>query len=213
MNDNIKKANRVRIEHIIKHLEKRNMSGYYCETSQDAAALILRLIPEGSNVAWGGSATLDEIGIKEILKSGNYDVNDPMSVKDPAEGLEARKKALLSDVFLTSTNAVTMDGQLVNIDGRGNRVAAMIFGPDKVVVVAGVNKIVRSEADAVSRIKCDACPPNCTRLGMKTPCALTGVCADCLIKGQTVCCHTVTTRASMIDGRIHVILVNEILGF
>lgn len=110
MNDNVKKGNKVRMEYIIKQLEKRNITGHYCESSEAAVEKILELVPEGSEVSWGGSATLDQIGIKDVLKSGNYEVNDPMSIKDPEEGLKARKRALLSDVYLTSTNAVTMDG-------------------------------------------------------------------------------------------------------
>lgn len=213
MDANIRTANELRIKTVIKNLAKRNMAGYYCETIEDAVEQVKALIPEGSEVAWGGSLTLDQVGIKETLKSGNYVVNDPMSYADPAEGLEARRRGLMADVFLTSTNAITMDGELVNIDGTGNRVAAIVFGPKKVIFIAGVNKIVMNESDAVDRIKCDACPPNVTRLGRKTPCAVTGKCADCLTKGATICCQTLTTRFSGIDDRIHVILVNEVLGY
>lgn len=214
MNDSIKKANKTKIEYVIKQLEKRNMKGYFCDNSQEAAKKILELIPQGAEVAWGGSVTLDETGVKEALKQrSDCTVNDPMSISDPVEGLEARRRALLADVFLSSVNAVTMDGQLVNIDGRGNRVAAIVFGPEKVILVAGANKLVMSEQDAVDRIKCDACPPNAIRLGKQTPCALTGKCAECLIKDNTICAHTVTTRFSMINDRIHVILVNENLGY
>ena len=213
MNANIKKANEQRIKTVIKNLEKRNMTGYYCETAEDAVEQIKALIPEGSEVSWGGSLTLDQIGIRDILKAGNYEVNDPMAFGGPLESIEARRKSLHADVFLTSANAVTMDGEIVNIDGVGNRVAAIIFGPKKVIMVVGANKLVLEEKDAINRIKCDACPPNTIRLGKKTPCAVVGKCADCLTKGETICCHTVTTRFSNIDDRIHVILVNEVLGF
>ena len=213
MDANIRKANELRMKTVIKNLEKRNITGYYCETAADAAKQIKALIPEGSEVAWGGSLTLDQIGIKTILKEGNYNVNDPMSYADPAEGREARRQALLSDVFITGVNAVTMDGEIVNIDGVGNRVAAIVFGPKKVIMVAGANKLVLDEKDAVDRIKCDACPPNVTRLGRKTPCAVTGKCAECLIKGETICCQTLTTRFSGIEGRMHLVLVNDILGY
>lgn len=213
MDANIRKANELRIKTVIKNLEKRNMAGYYCETAEEAVKQVLALIPEGSEVAWGGSLTLDQIGVKPILKEGNYKVNDPMSYADPAEGRQARREALLSDVFLTSVNAVTMDGEIVNIDGVGNRVAAIVFGPKKVIMIAGVNKLVMSEADAVDRIRCDACPPNVTRLGRKTPCSVTGKCAECLIPGETICCQTNVTRFSGIDDRIHVVLVNEVLGY
>ncbi len=213
MDANIKKANELRIKTVIKNLEKRNMAGYYCETAEDAVEQIKALIPEGVEVSWGGSLTLDQIGIRDILKAGNYVVNDPMTQGNPIESIEARRKSLQADVFLTSANAVTMDGEIVNIDGVGNRVAAIVFGPKKVIMVVGANKLVLEEKDAVDRIKCEACPPNVVRLGRKTPCAVTGKCSECLAKGETICCHTVTTRFSGINDRIHVILVNEVLGY
>lgn len=213
MENNIKKANEIKINTVIKNMEKRNITGHYCETAADALREIISLIPEGSSVAWGGSVTLGQIGIKEELKSGKYNVNDPMSISDPAEAFEARRQALLCDVFLMSTNAVTMDGELVNIDGTGNRLAAMMFGPKKVIIVVGANKLVADEKDAVTRIKHDACPSNCIRLGKSTPCAATGRCSSCLSKGNTVCCHTVTTRFSSVDDRMHVVFVNENLGY
>lgn len=213
MNENIKKANEAKIKTIIRNLEKRNITGHYCDTKEDAVRVIKSLIPEGSEVSWGGSATLDEIGIKPALADGNYRINDPMKAADPVEGLKLRKAALQADVFLSGLNAVTMDGEIVNIDGRGNRVSAILFGPDKVILIAGANKIVLDEKDAVDRIRSDACPPNALRLGLKTPCALTGVCQECLIKGNTICSHIVTTRFSMTEDRMHVVLVNEMLGF
>lgn len=213
MDANMKAANAVKIKTVIKALEKRNMTGYYCENVEDAINQILKLIPEGSEVSWGGSVTLNEIGIKDILKTGNYNVNDPMCISDIEKAMEARRKSLSADVFLSSVNAITMDGEIVNIDGKGNRVAAIIFGPEKVILIAGANKLVRSEADAVDRIKNDACPPNCVRLGKTTPCAITGKCGDCLTPNQTICSHTVTTRFSSIEDRIHVVLVNENLGY
>ncbi len=213
MSANIKKANEVKIKKVISNLEKRNMTGHYCENREDAVKKILELIPQGSEVSWGGSMTLNEIGIKEAVKEGNYEVNDPMVFSDREQMLEARRQALTCDVYLSSVNAITMDGEIVNIDGFGNRVAAIIFGPEKVILVAGANKIVFDESDAIDRIKNDACPPNCIRLGKQTPCALSGKCANCLIKGETVCCHTVTTRFSNVDDRIHVVLVNENLGY
>ena len=152
MDTNVKEANKVRIETVIKSLEKRNITGHYCETAEDAVKTIESLIAEGSKVSWGGSATLNEIGIKDVLKAGNYDVNDPM---DPSVGRDEstmrRKKALTCDAFLASLNAITMDGEIVNIDGTGNRIAAIAFGPDKVILVAGVNKIVNEEKDAIGR--------------------------------------------------------------
>lgn len=213
MDANLKKANKLKIEKVIKNLTRRNMTGYYCETSEEAIEQIMALTPEGSVVSWGGSVTLDQLGVKEKFKEGPYEVNDPNVLSDAAENFEAKRQALLSDVYLMSTNAITMDGELVNIDGRGNRVAAMVFGPNKVIIVAGANKIVYDEKDAVDRIKNDACPPNCLRLGRTTPCAVEGKCGNCLNKGNTICCHTVTTRFSFVEDRIHVILINENLGY
>lgn len=208
MKNIIAKANEVKIETIIKKLEQRNMTGHYCEDAAAAKELILSMIGDDDVVSWGGSVTLNQIGVKEELKN----VIDATACP-PEEMMEVRRKAMLCDVFLTSTNAITMEGELVNIDGIGNRVAAMCFGPNKVIVVAGVNKIVKDETAAIARIKTDACPPNCIRLGKQTPCALTGKCGDCKAVGQTVCSYTVTTRFSGIPDRIHVILVNENLGF
>lgn len=206
MNKHVKAANEKRIEAIIKNLEARNMSGYYCETAEDAKRKILSMIGEDELVSWGGSVSLDELGIKKELKN----VLDG-TAPTPEEALENRRKAFMADVYLTGTNAITMDGKLVNIDKTGNRVAAMCFGPKKVIVVAGVNKIVENEEAAVGRIRTEACVPNAIRLGLMTPCAVTGKCAECL--GKSLCCYTVTTRASAVKDRIHVLLVNENLGY
>lgn len=208
MEQNVKEANRRKIKSIIKSLEKRNMKGYYCEDAEAARQQIFALIGNEDVVSWGGSATLEQIGIKNELSN----VIDAMSAP-PERAYEERRKTLTADVYLTSTNAITMDGELVNIDGVGNRVAAMCFGPNKVIVVAGANKIAENEEAAIARIKTDACPPNCIRLGKQTPCALTGKCGQCLAPGQTICSYTVTTRFNSIPDRMHVILVNEVLGY
>lgn len=208
MNKNVKEANKKKIEYVIKNLEKRNITGYYCENVEEANRKILSLIGEEDVVSWGGSATLDQLGIKEKL------TNVIDATKAPAEkAYEERRKTLMADVYLTGTNAVTMDGELVNIDGTGNRVAAMCFGPKKVIVVAGVNKIAEDEASALARIRTEACPANGIRLGKKTPCAVTGKCGHCLTTGQTMCSYTVTTRFSGIPDRICVVLINDVLGY
>ncbi len=201
-------GNKVKIDTIIKNLEKRNMKGHYCETVEEARALVLSMIKDEDVVSWGGSETIEQLQLKTDLK--NYIDRDAAPPKD---FIKVRREALLSDVFLTSTNAITMEGELVNIDGMGNRVAAMCFGPGKVIVVAGANKIVQDESAAIARIKTDACPPNCIRLNKNTPCAATGKCGNCMKPGETICAYTVTTRFSMIPDRIHVILVNETMGF
>lgn len=208
MEQNVKEANKRKIELLIRNLKKRNMIGYYCETAEDARRQIRAMIRDEDVVSWGGSATLDQIGIKKDLSN----VIDAMAAP-PERAYEERRKTLTADVYLTSTNAITMDGELVNIDGVGNRVAAMCFGPNKVIVVAGANKIAENEEAAIARIKTDACPPNCIRLDKQTPCALTGKCGQCLTPGQTICSYTVTTRFNSIPDRVHVILVNEVLGY
>ena len=213
MDESVRKANRVKIEKVIKGLEKRNISGYYCENREEALKLIMSMIPEGASVSCGYSVTMEEIGLKDAVRQEYYDFIDPFATASREESMEARKRGLTSGVFLSGLNAVTMDGEIVNIDGTGNRVAGIIFGPDRVILVAGANKIVLSERDAVDRIRSDACPANCIRLGKNTPCAVSGKCADCLKKGNTVCGHIVTTRFSAIDGRMHVVLINEDLGY
>ena len=213
MDANVKEANKIQIEKVIKNLERRNITGHYCETAADVSAKVLSLIDEGAEVSWGGSATLNEIGVKDAVKAGNYKVTDPMDLSGGEDPIELRRKSLTCDVFLASTNAVTMDGVLVNIDGTGNRVAAMMFGPKKVILIAGINKLAADEESALRRVKQEACPPNCIRLGKKTPCAVTGECGNCLTPGQTICSYTVSTRFSPEKDRLHVILVNDILGF
>lgn len=208
MNTAVKKGNEVKIKTIIGNLERRNMKGYYCENMEEARKMVLSMIGDDDLVAWGGSVTIEELDLKPDLKKF---LDRDMAAAD--DFLEVRRQALLSDVFLTSTNAITLDGELVNIDGMGNRVAAMCFGPNKVIVVAGANKIAENEEAAISRIKTEACPPNSIRLGKETPCAVTGKCADCLKPGATICSYTVTTRFCTIPDRIHVILVNENVGF
>lgn len=207
------KAYKVQMEEIMKNLEKRGMKGYYCENAREASEKLLSLIPDGALVSWGSSTTLDEIEVKDKLPMINAKVLDPMSFKDPEEAYTARINSLSADVFLTGTNAITLEGELVNIDGTGNRVAGICFGPRKVIVVVGANKIVRDEEAAIARIKTRACVANCIRLDKKTPCAANGKCANCLIPGQTICSMTVVTRFCNKPDRIHVILVNESLGF
>lgn len=213
MNEAVKSGNKMQMDLIIKNLQKRNMKGYYCETINDAYEQVMSLIEDNTVVGWGGSITLDEIGIKEGLKNRNLTVIDPYVMSDPKESMAAKIRLLRSDNFLMGANAITLDGELVNIDGTGNRVAALCFGPKQVIVVAGANKIVESESKAVARIKTKACPANAARLRKETPCGTVGKCSECLIPGQTICSMTVITRFSSIAERIKVILVNENLGF
>lgn len=197
---------------IIKNLEKRHMEGYYCATSEEAVQKALELVPEGSSVAWGGSMTLMETGLLDAIKQGNYHVIDRESVTTPEELRKLYGEVCCSDFFFMSTNAITVDGELVNIDGRGNRVSFLCFGPQNVVIVAGMNKIVSDVESGVKRVRDIAAPPNAVRLNRNTPCAVTGKCSDCL-SPDGICCQTVITRRSVTQGRIKVILVGEELGF
>lgn len=204
-------------ESIMKNLNKRNMKGTIASSSEEARQIALALVEPGDIVSWGGSKTLDETGIRNALfameKEGKIKVIDPYGTKDPVESMEARRQGLHSDIFFMSSNAMTTDGELVNIDGSGNRVAALTFGPKKVVLVVGKNKLVDSLDEGIKRVKREACPKNAIRLGRKTPCALTGNCCDCLSPTETICATTVLTRFSLTPGRVHVILVDEDLGF
>ena len=197
---------------ILKELEKRNMEGYYCESKEEAKKKALELIEENSSVSWGGSITLSEVGLLDEIKRGNYNVLDRSTGKTREEVRKIYHQALDADYYLMSTNAITLDGKLVNIDGTGNRVGALIFGPRNVIIIAGMNKVAPTEEMALARIRNIASPPNAIRVGVDTPCSKTGKCHDCL-SDQTICCQLVTTRYSKPKNRIKVILVGEELGY
>lgn len=197
---------------IIKNLEKRQMEGYYCATKEEAVAKALELMPAGSSIGWGGSATLDESGLMSAIKNGDYNLIDRMAGKTPEETKEIYAKICVSDYFLMSTNAITLDGELVNIDGRGNRVAFLCYGPEYVIIMAGMNKVVSNVEEGVNRTRNIAAPPNTVRLNKNTPCAVTGRCGDCY-SPDCICSQVVITRRSGVKDRIKVILVGEELGF
>ena len=209
---NIKAANKLKIQTVIKNLEKRGMKGHYCETKEEACQMLLSIIQDKSVVSWGGSATINATGVKAKLAERDVKIIDPYGTQDPVESLERRRQSLLADFYLMSTNALTLDGELVNIDGTSNRVAALCFGPKKVIVVAGANKLAMGHEDALSRAKLYAAVPNNVRLKRNNPCTVTGTCSNCLSK-ECICCNIVTTRFCGIPGRIEVILVNDNLGF
>lgn len=199
-------------ESLIPKFERRNIDAFYCETSEEACKKALELMPEGSSVTWGGSVTIGEIGLTDAICAGEYKVisRDDLG---PGEGLQDMlSKQMLADYFLMSTNAFTRDGQLVNIDGMGTRTCFLIAGPAHVLVIAGMNKLARDVPSAIQRVHDVASPPNCMRLGVTTPCGVTGVCGDCLGK-NTICCQEVITRYSRVDHRITVIMVGEDLGY
>ena len=192
-NDKLAKA-------MINKLAARNMEGFYVQTKEEAKELALSLIPEGSSVGWGGSMTIKATGLLDAVIKGNYKELNRDTAKTPEE-----KDRISKECF-------TEDGIMVNIDGNGNRVAAIVYGPSHVIVITGMNKVVRTEEDALSRARNEAAPINAQRFGLSTPCSTTGECANCL-SPETVCCQFLTTRYSKHKGRIKVILVNEDLGF
>lgn len=204
--------NEINGKNLVKALEKRNMAGYYCATKEEALKKALELIPEGSTITWGGSQSIKEIGLTQALKQGNYDVFDRADAKNKEEIEMMHRKAFSCDYYLASSNAITFDGQLVNIDGNGNRVAAMIFGPENVLLVVGINKLTKDVDSAMDRIRNYASVVNVLRLDCDTPCKTTGKCCDC-ISPSTVCCQVVTTRFSRVKNRIKVIIVGEELGY
>lgn len=195
---------------VVEALEKRHFSARYCSTALEAKEAVLALIPAGRTVGWGGSVTVDTLGVKEVLRDRKQPIVDRQTAKSPWEADELMKKALTADVFLMSSNAISMDGCLVNLDGRGNRVAALIYGPDRVIVVAGMNKVVPTVEDAISRTRNLAAPMNAQRFG-KTVCCQTGRCMDCK-SPDSICANLVITRLNRTPDRIHVILVGEDLG-
>lgn len=198
---------------IIEKLSLRNMEGYYAATKEEALALVKeKFLVKGVSVAWGGSMTLEETGVMDYLKESECIVYDRMSAKTPEEEKIMKGNIINADYFLMSTNAITIDGELVNIDGRANRVSFLCYGPEKVLILAGMNKVVTNVQEGVDRVRNIASPPNALRLNRQTPCAATGRCGDCLSK-DCICSQIVVTRHSTIPKRIQVVLIGEELGF
>ena len=211
MDENRIKRNVLLGERMIKNLETRNMEGYYADSKEEALQIALRLIPEGSSIAWGGSMSIAEIGLKDAVCQGNYKVYNRDAAKDKEEKREIELATYDSDFFLTSANAITESGVLVNIDGNANRVSAIAYGPRNVIMIIGMNKVTKDLENAWSRARNEAAPINAQRFGLDTPCCKTGSCFDCK-NPDTICCQFLITRYSRHKDRIHVILVNDILG-
>lgn len=209
MNENREKRNDLLAATVIKGLESRNMTGYYAKTREEALKIAMDLIPEGSTVTNGGSMSIQEIGLVDELTKGNYNYIDRETYEDK------RKAAIMAydaDVYLGSTNAISNDGILVNIDGNSNRVSAYAFGPKKLILIVGMNKVADDLDGAMKRARAEAATMNVQRFGLSTPCASTGKCFDCK-SPDTICCQFLITRFSRHTDRIHVILVNDNLGF
>lgn len=202
-------------EQIIKSLKKRNMNGVYFTNSQEAVEAICGMIEENALVGLGGSETIIESGLVDALRKMNIRLLDRYKEGvTPERVAEMRREGLLSDVYITSSNAITSDGKIVNMDGTGNRVAAMIYGPKKVIFMVGMNKAVISLEDAISRIKTIAGPMNSIRVNKNTPCSKLGFCADphCHPPNR-ICSQLVILEANLIPDRINVVLVGEELGY
>ena len=208
MDIHLEKRNEILAETVIKGLKARNMTGYYAKNKEEALKLALGLIAKGSSITMGGCMSAKEIGLVSALKEGDYHFIDRTKL-EPREALLAAYDA---DIFLSSANALTDDGILVNIDGNANRVSCIAQGPKKVLFIVSMNKICSDLDSAMKRARNIAAPANAQRFDIKTPCKLTGKCTDC--KSQdTICCQFLITRYSRHTERIHVILVNEDLGF
>lgn len=203
---------KIKAQNLIKNFAKRNIDAYFVENSKAAGEKVLEFIQDKATVSWGGSKTLQQIGIFDQLKAANYRLLDRDTAKNSAEKEEIYHQALNADYYLMSSNAITQTGKLVNVDGNGNRLAALIYGPKNVIIVAGMNKVTADEESAVKRVRNQAAPANAIRLDQKTPCVKTGCCHSCQVD-DTICCQTVITRRSRAEGRIKVILVGEKLGF
>ncbi len=209
MNPNTLKRNALLAERVVKGLASRNMTGYYAADKAEALRIALSLIPEGASVTMGGAASAHEIGLVQALKDGNYNFIDRDAYDDKRAAMLAAYDA---DVFLSSANAMTEDGILVNIDGNANRVSAIAQGPRKDVFIVGMNKVTPDLDAAMKRARNVAAPINAVRIGTDTPCTRTGTCMDCK-SPDTICCQFLITRFSRHTGRIHVVLCGEDLGF
>ena len=209
MDKNIVRRNELLAQKVIKGLQSRNMSGYYAADREEARKIALSLIPEGATVTMGGAMSAHEIGLVEAVRTGQYTFIDRDAMEDKRAAMLAAYDA---DVFLSSANAMTEDGILVNIDGNANRVSAIAQGPKKVIFIVGMNKVCDDIDGAMKRARNVAAPINAQRFGLATPCAKTGSCMNCK-SPDTICCQFLITRFSRHAGRIHVILVNDNLGF
>jgi hypothetical protein len=198
---------------ILKTFDKRGFEGCYCATAKEAVEKALSYVKPGMSVSFGGSMTLSECGLMDALQSKeDITLLDRGKAASPEEVQDIYHQALSCDCYFMSTNAITMNGELVNTDGTGNRVAALIYGPKNVIIIAGMNKVAADLAEAQSRVKTKASAPNCVRLNRNTPCSVTGICHDCFGQ-ECICSQTVITRRSAIKNRIKIILVGEELGY
>ena len=197
---------------LVKNLQKHHFEAYYCPTRAEALEQVLALMPEGCTVGWGGAVSASQVGVQAAVHAGNYNVIDRDQFADPAEKLRCMRECFNADFFITGANAISMDGQMVNIDGNGNRAGMIVYGPKNIIVVAGMNKVCPTVEDAVKRARTVAAPMNQQRFGLPNPCTCTGVCGDCLTE-TSICNQILITRNCKPTGRIKFVLVGEELGF
>lgn len=216
-------AMKARVEATLKNLKRNRMKAYYVDTKEQACDLVKTLVQPGATVSCGGSVTLKQTGVYDIIASGDYDFLDRSACKTAEETDALYRQVFSADAFFTSANAVTENGELYNVDGNSNRVAAIVFGPKSVICVCGVNKLVKNIDEAIRRVKTKAAPPNTVRLGIETPCAKTGacislkqedpdMCAGCHGDGR-ICCNYVVSAQQRHINRIKVIIIGEEYGY
>lgn len=196
---------------VVEALKKRFFDAYYVSSKEEVSEKVLELISKEDSVSWGGSMTLDSLGIKELLKQKGYTIIDRDTANTPEERQQLMKSALNCGTFLMSSNAITESGELFNIDGAANRVAALCYGPKNVLIIAGINKVVKDLGEAYNRVRNYTAPINAQRFCQNTPCGITGECGDC-INQESICAQMVATRFSKPAGRIKIILIGENLG-
>lgn len=209
MNENKFKRNELLAQTVIKGLQSRNMTGYYAPDKEAAKEIAVSMLFDGCKIAHGGSVSIEEIGLMPEIKSGKYNYIDRNAASDKRK---AELEAYDSDVFFGSVNAITEDGILINIDGNSNRISAYAYGPKKVVLIVGMNKVAKDIDSAIKRARNIAAPINAQRFNLDTPCSKTGSCLNCK-SPDTICCQFLITRASRHKDRIHIILVNDEIGF
>lgn len=213
MNENIKWVNEKKIEKTINNLKKNNINGYYVKDNDELINLIKDIAKEGEVVSVGGSMSLFESKVIELLRSGRYEFLDRYKENLTQEDIkEIYRKSFFADTYFASANAITEDGKIFNVDGNGNRVAAILYGPDKVVLIVGVNKIVKNIEQAVSRNRAISGPANAKRLNLSTPCVKTGQCMECKSE-ERICCEYTVIKRQRNPKRMHVIFINDTLGF
>jgi len=196
---------------LVKSLKSRHFEAYYCDNKEEALAQVLALIPEGSSVGWGGAMSAQQVGVMDALSAGNYKVIDRDLAESPEQREQLMRDCLGADYFITGANAISMDGQMVNIDGYGNRCAAIIYGPQNVIVIAGMNKVTDDLESAIVRARTVAAPMNQQRFCKDLPCTVTGTCSDCKA-ADCICNQMLITRHGRSGGRIKFIIVGENLG-